>query len=123
MFFSEPIFHEKLHQLKISVILDAKPIDEMPTDQTWIPEREGPPSTADMAHTIGSEEHTQKTRILVERNLEPLGLTWNDIEDVMLTDDYRQLLFHERRLASYTIRLAHITNLKDSKVRIIQIRY
>lgn len=68
--------------------------------------RKGPPSVDDMVHTNGNPEIMNRTRSASEKVLEPLGLSWDHVEDVTPIHDFLQRLTIPRRLQSFNHRHA-----------------
>lgn len=85
---------------------------------SWSRERTGPPSVADIVHTHGEAIQAESTQNLVEKVINPLGLSWdNDVEDVTPAYDLAQVLFQHRRRLTWNFRYALVTNADHSRVR------
>ncbi|KAF2758868.1 acetyl-CoA synthetase-like protein [Pseudovirgaria hyperparasitica] len=65
-------------------------------------QRPGPPLADDMTHLAGREESLEDTKQLVERTLTPLGLSWDDVEDVIPAYDFNQVISKARIVDSLT---------------------
>ncbi|KAH7348361.1 hypothetical protein BKA65DRAFT_594211 [Rhexocercosporidium sp. MPI-PUGE-AT-0058] len=62
-----------------------------------VPKRDGPPTINDMAHVHGDEQRYQKTIKLCNETLEPLGLDWNDVQDVIPMNSTQETFLKYRR--------------------------
>ncbi|THW54163.1 acetyl-CoA synthetase-like protein [Aureobasidium pullulans] len=72
--------------------------------------REGPPQLNDMIHTFGSEERATMTREHCEPLLQPLGLSWADVEDVYPMPDMMNIWAHPLRKQSVNHRHAFVVD-------------
>ncbi|THX96300.1 acetyl-CoA synthetase-like protein [Aureobasidium pullulans] len=72
--------------------------------------REGPPQLNDMIHTFGSEERATMTREHCEPLLQPLGLSWADVEDVYSMPDMMNIWAHPLRKQSVNHRHAFVVD-------------
>ncbi|KAI9719235.1 MAG: putative NRPS-like protein biosynthetic cluster [Candelaria pacifica] len=73
-------------------------------------DREGPPEVADMIHAQGNRQVFKLTQDKVERTLAPIGLLWNNVEDVLPMDDFPALQLRDMRKASWNHRQAYFTS-------------
>ena len=65
-----------------------KPLPAQPWKQ-----RSGPPKAEDMAHSLGSDlEASKSQKEILLKALQPLGLSWEEVEDVLPMYDYGQNL-------------------------------
>ena len=72
--------------------------------------REGPPQLNDMIHTFGSEKRATMTREHCEPLLQPLGLSWADVEDVYPMPDMMNIWAHPLRKQSVNHRHAFVVD-------------
>ena len=72
--------------------------------------REGPPQLNDMIHTFGWEERATMTREHCEPLLQPLGLSWADVEDVYPMPDMMNIWAHPLRKQSVNHRHAFVVD-------------
>ena len=56
------------------------------------PKRNGPPTVDDMAHARGDPARAKRTEELANRTLSPLGLSWEDVEDVIPMNSMQEML-------------------------------
>lgn len=80
--------------------------------------REGPPQLNDMIHTFGSEERATMMREHCEPLLQPLGLSWADVEDVYPMPDMMNIWAHPLRKQSVNHRHAFVVD--SDNVRQVQ---
>jgi len=57
----------------------------------------GPPTSNDMIHAMGDEDIYDKTQALSKQILLPLGLSWNDVEDIIPMHPALKRLLERRR--------------------------
>ncbi|KAH9210763.1 hypothetical protein DL95DRAFT_370521 [Leptodontidium sp. 2 PMI_412] len=62
-----------------------------------VPKCDGPPTINDMAHVHGDEARFQKTIQLCNETLAPLGLDWNDVQDVIPMNTTQETFLKYRR--------------------------
>ncbi|PVH71342.1 acetyl-CoA synthetase-like protein, partial [Cadophora sp. DSE1049] len=62
-----------------------------------VPKRDGPPTINDIAHVHGNEERYQRTIQLCNETLAPLGLDWNDVQDVIPMNGTQETFVKYRR--------------------------
>ncbi|KAG4432029.1 hypothetical protein IFR05_012493 [Cadophora sp. M221] len=62
-----------------------------------VPKRDGPPTINDTAHVHGDEARFQKTIQLCNETLAPLGLDWNDVQDVIPMNATQETFLKYRR--------------------------
>jgi len=72
------------------------------------PQHDGPPNANDMIHTLGSDDSYQKTRKLCEELLGPMGLIWDDVQDVLPLYSYQDVFLTRRRPQSNNHRHAYL---------------
>ncbi|THY41286.1 acetyl-CoA synthetase-like protein [Aureobasidium pullulans] len=75
--------------------------------------REGPPQLNDMIHTFGSGERATMTREHCEPLLQPLGLSWADVEDVYPMPDMMNIWAHPLRKQSVNHRHAFVVDFDN----------
>lgn len=75
----------------------------------------GPPTSDDMAHAIGDDSIVLETKKRAADILEPLGLSWNDVEDVIPMHPTLQRLLEKRRPQSNNHRHTWICRGKTTK--------
>lgn len=73
------------------------------------PQHDGPPGTTDMIHTHGNDESYRKTRKLCEELLEPMGLKWDNVQDVIPLYSYQAEFMNRRRPQSNNHRHAYMS--------------
>jgi hypothetical protein len=61
------------------------------------PAHDGPPNIEDMVHTFGDEERFIQTKEMAEATLAPLGLNWEDVEDVIPMNPMQDIFMKYRR--------------------------
>ncbi|KAE9367431.1 acetyl-CoA synthetase-like protein [Stipitochalara longipes BDJ] len=61
------------------------------------PKREGPPTVDDMAHARGDPARAKRTEELANKTLSPLGLSWQDVEDVIPMNSMQEMFMKYRR--------------------------
>ena len=61
------------------------------------PKREGPPTVTDMVHAHGDTGRAQRTQTMCNETLAPLGLTWDDVEDVIPMNGFQENFLKKRR--------------------------
>ncbi|KAK0099513.1 hypothetical protein ONS96_008351 [Cadophora gregata f. sp. sojae] len=71
-----------------------------------VPKRDGPPTIDDVAHVHGDEVRYQKTIKLCNETLAPLGLDWNDVQDVIPMNGTQETFVKYRRPHTSTHRHA-----------------
>jgi aryl carrier-like protein len=72
--------------------------------------RSGPLTTNHMLHTVENPGLFDITRTAIEEILRPMGLNWNDVEDVFPAYDNGQVSFQNRRTSSWSYRFPVHTN-------------
>jgi acyl-CoA synthetase (AMP-forming)/AMP-acid ligase II len=72
------------------------------------PERDGPPGLYDMVHTHGEETRYKKTQELANETMKPLGLSWEDVEDVIPMNGIQETFMKYRRPQSSNHRHAFL---------------
>lgn len=73
-----------------------------------IPSHEGPPTMEDMIHTHEDESRVEMTIEICTKMLEPLGMKWEDVQDVLPTYSFQQRFLTRRRLQSNNHRHAWV---------------
>lgn len=68
--------------------------------------RRGPPTASDIDHTCGSTEKALQTRKALEDLSSGMDLTWEDVEDVVPTSDFLQVMLRRLRAQSWNHRHA-----------------
>lgn len=91
-------------------LLSARSTSANPTGSGMLSERDGPPGIYDMVHSHGDEERLKKTQSLSINMLKPLGLGWDDIEDVVPMNGTQELFLKYRRPQSQNHRHAFLCN-------------
>ncbi len=61
------------------------------------PARHGPPEMGDMIHTFSVPDRYSKTKTMVSETVAPLGLSWNDVEDVIPMNGVQEWFLKKRR--------------------------
>lgn len=61
------------------------------------PKRESPPSVDDMAHTLGDPARAKRREELSNKTLAPLGLSWNDVENVIPMNSIHEMFMKHKR--------------------------
>ncbi|PMD40355.1 acetyl-CoA synthetase-like protein, partial [Hyaloscypha variabilis F] len=61
------------------------------------PERDGPPTVDDMAHTRGDPVRAKRTEELANKTLSPLDLGWQDVEDVIPMNNMQENFMEYKR--------------------------
>ncbi|KUJ19522.1 acetyl-CoA synthetase-like protein [Mollisia scopiformis] len=74
------------------------------------PDRDGPPGIHDMVHTSGDEARYKKTQDLAIETLKPLGLGWEDVEDVIPMNAIQETFVKYRRPQTSNHRHAFLCN-------------
>lgn len=69
----------------------TKSSDNIQNYEDLLTNRKGPPQAEDMIHTHGCEDRTRMTKERCEQLLKPLGLGWNDVEDVYPMPDLMKI--------------------------------
>lgn len=87
----------------------ADMIDSRPAKSSVlaVPKREGPPELRDMPHAREEVEVFERTQIAVAELLSPLGLGWNDVEDVVPLPDWDAIFCHRSRPSSWNLRFSY----------------
>lgn len=57
----------------------------------------GPPTSDDIVHAMGDEDGLEQTKALSQEVLQPFGLSWDDVEDVVPMHGTLQRLLEKRR--------------------------
>ena len=77
-------------------------------------ERNGPPSTVDMAHTLGIELRGLDSQREIElKTLQPLGLFWKDVEDVLPVYDVGRNFLRTGKRGHRDIWITHKASVCD----------
>ena len=87
-----------------------------------VPKRDGPPGVNDIAHVHGDEERYQRTIQLCNETLAPLGLDWNDVQDVIPMNGTQETFVKYRRPQTSNHRHAWLcpgTTLQELETAII----
>ncbi|KAI5361193.1 putative AMP-dependent synthetase/ligase, Condensation domain, phosphopantetheine binding ACP [Septoria linicola] len=79
--------------------------------------REGPPTASDMVHTHGSSKRAQQTQAAFEQATSDMGLTWDDVEDVVPISDFMQVMLRRLRAQSWNHRHAWKSTASPKKLR------
>lgn len=79
------------------------------------PVRKGPLTADDMAHLVEDPELFEPTKKVVLQALSPLGLAWEDVEDVMPAYDFNALMSQTRLYDSWRINTATQPHSRLSK--------
>ena len=61
------------------------------------PKREGPPTVDNIAHARGDPARAKQTEELANKTLSPLGLSWQDVEDVIPMNSMQENFMEYRR--------------------------
>ena len=77
-------------------------------------QRSGPPTAVTMAHTLDSDLKASESRLEIEsKALQPLGLSWEDVEDVLPMYDYGQHLLQSGRRTIRHVWMSHKASVSD----------
>ncbi|EME42367.1 acetyl CoA synthetase-like protein [Dothistroma septosporum NZE10] len=71
------------------------------------PRREGPPTLLDMPHAREDVEVYERTQHAVSDMLAPLGMKWDDVEDVVPLPDWDAIFCHRIRPSSWNLRFSY----------------
>ncbi|CAK4005360.1 acyl- synthetase [Lecanosticta acicola] len=84
-------------------------IDSRPAKSSVVilPKRQGPPTLQETPHARENEEVFARTQIAASELLSPLGLGWNDVEDVVPLPDWDAMFCHRSRLSSWNLRFSY----------------
>jgi hypothetical protein len=63
----------------------------------FIPKRDSPPTVDDMVHTYGDTMRAKQTEKMCNETLEPLGLGWKDVEDVIPMNGVQKMFLKSQR--------------------------
>lgn len=72
------------------------------------PQHDGPPKASDMIHTHGDDESFRRTKNRCEELLGPMGLRWDDVQDVLPLYSYQANFMTRRRPQSNNHRHAYV---------------
>ena len=87
-----------------------------------VPKRDGPPGINDIAHVHGDEKRYQRTIQLCNETLAPLGLDWNEVQDVIPMNGTQETFVIYRRPQTSNHRHAWLcpgTSLQELETAII----
>jgi hypothetical protein len=79
--------------------------------------REGPSGVKDMAHLISKPDLFILTKDLVAKTIPPLGLDWNDVEDVLPAYDFANIMIEAGLFQSLGFRFSIVAHKADKAVR------
>lgn len=82
------------------------------------PTREGSPRGEEMSHLIGNPDLIQPTKDLITKAISPLGLGWDDVEDVIPAYDFANMMIEVGIYHSFTFRFAMVANKAGKPVSI-----
>ncbi|OCL05845.1 hypothetical protein AOQ84DRAFT_379189 [Glonium stellatum] len=85
-------------------VLDSRPVRNTETVQR----RLGPPSVEDMTHCSGQTNKALQTEGRAKVLLKKLGLSWNDVEDIIHAPDVSYIYLRRRRPQTWTQRAIYI---------------
>lgn len=72
------------------------------------PAHEGPPKMEDIVHTLDDPDRFDQTKKMAEDTLAPLGLSWEDVEDIIPMNPYQKAYIQYRRPQTYNHRHAFL---------------
>ncbi|KAK6214112.1 putative NRPS-like protein biosynthetic cluster [Pestalotiopsis sp. IQ-011] len=75
--------------------------------------RAGPPGVEDMAHLIEDPELFEPTKKLIVDTISPLGLDWDDVEDVVPAYDFSNVMLESGLFHSWGFKFAMISAKAD----------
>ena len=78
------------------------------------PQRAGPPELADMPHARGDSAIFQEAKDAVCKTVADVGLSWEDVEDVVPLPDWDAIFCHSSRSSSWNLRFSYYAPV-DSK--------
>ena len=90
-------------------LLDARPLKLVANGSTSFSKNFAPLGLDGLFHCNDSPETADRTRKEVEQTLEPAGLAWDDVEDIIPMGDYQGLYVRKHRLRSWNHRQAYVT--------------
>ncbi|KAI4249806.1 MAG: hypothetical protein L6R40_000595 [Gallowayella cf. fulva] len=93
----------------VSIEKQAQIVDDRPVKEKSSPRkaRNGPPTAADMVHVLGDNDAARRCQQKVESMLQPHGLSWDDVEDVVPTAQTVALMTRRTRLRNWNRRHAY----------------
>jgi aryl carrier-like protein len=80
-----------------SRLLESSTSEQKEHYSTLLPNHDGPPEARDMAYAMASSEVFKDTKKMSQDVLVTLGLTWEDVEDVIPMHDAMERLLKRRR--------------------------
>ena len=87
-------------------LIDATPDLAAKIAMAQRPQREGPPTLADIPHLKDDDIAFDQTKALVSSTMSKVGLRWNDVEDVMPLPDWDAIFCHRARPSSWNLRFS-----------------
>ncbi|KAK5124402.1 hypothetical protein LTR85_001619 [Meristemomyces frigidus] len=96
-------------------LIDSRP-DAATKLATAAPKRKGPPAIEEVPHVRGDEAVFEKTKAAVCATLSNVGLSWNDVEDVMPLPDWDAIFAHKSRSTSWNLRFSYHAPVSSRKL-------
>lgn len=101
---------------KIIELLQSRQPEQTAPTKTAKPRRQGPPEPDDMVHLVEEPELYEPTKELVTKTMEPFGLTWEDVQDVIPAYDFVTMLASTGVMDSWNFKLVMLPKAIDKQV-------